>query len=293
MPQSNFSPIRKSLISNGASKTLALCLGVLAAAFSMGYLVFGSFQEPTISPPPPTSPPGVNVLAPVNEGTTSQFKLGDLGVSSTFSAWGGLSADTLVVANGRVGIGVANPANALEVKGKFFLTQDICLANGICLSSCTPTGCSGYCTEYKTDLGCVPKAVGEYGLPVCSGCLGGFVPQYYPNGQGDYIGSEKCGSGAAPLTHYRCDGAGNCTAPGGISVCVWATFAAHNGMTCNQICDLNPSIYKSCLTGFASSTNCGINFLAGGYEMGCNQIVGFGQWNTTKDTCLCQRWRYL
>ena len=92
------------------SKTLALCLGVLVLAFALSYLVL-AWTEPG------SLPPGGNVPAPINVGTTTQLKLGALGVSGVFTAYGGSATPTLVVANGYVGIGTTNPTSPLTVVG--------------------------------------------------------------------------------------------------------------------------------------------------------------------------------
>lgn len=89
------------------SKKLALCLGVLAVIFSASYLAL-AWQDPT------AIPPNNNVALPINTSTTSQAKLGSFGVGGIFSAYGGKSTATLVVADSFVGIGISADNHGLD-----------------------------------------------------------------------------------------------------------------------------------------------------------------------------------
>jgi hypothetical protein len=55
------------------TKSIALILGVLVMSFLIGYLIF-AWTEPS------QAPPGGNVDAPINVGSTQQWKEGGLGV---------------------------------------------------------------------------------------------------------------------------------------------------------------------------------------------------------------------
>jgi hypothetical protein len=60
---------------------------------------------------PSTSPPGSNVSAPLNIGTSTQYKSGALGVGGAFHAY------STSIFDGNVGIGTASPASKLAVVG--------------------------------------------------------------------------------------------------------------------------------------------------------------------------------
>lgn len=215
------------------SKTLALCLGVLAVAFSMGYLVL-AWTEPT------STPPGGNVPPPINTGDTSQLKKGALSVYGVFDARGGSNATTLIVANGKVGIGTSSPANILEVKGKALVTDDVCLANGICLSNCSATACPGDCSEYAPIPGCHAKAAGEYSLQYCQKCDGTYTThKFYPAGVQDLVGPAYC-NGA----HMACDGSGGCVPS---PYCPQAVFMYNMWDTCWNACYTSTNFPGGCL----------------------------------------------
>ena len=105
MSYSNHSPVRKSSISNGASKTFVLCFGVLAMVFLLNYLVLAWIE-------PSQSPPQGNVPAPLNVGNVGKSKSGGLILNTVGAATG------LVVDKGNVGIGITEPGVKLDVNGK-------------------------------------------------------------------------------------------------------------------------------------------------------------------------------
>jgi len=99
------------------SKNFALSLGVLAMIFSLSYLV-KAWTEPGALPPTP------NVPAPINVGTSTQTKMGDLNVmgnfsvNKTFEADGGAAVGTgLNVIGGKVSIGTTTIGTKLYVAG--------------------------------------------------------------------------------------------------------------------------------------------------------------------------------
>jgi len=92
------------------SKKLALCLGVLALIFSLNYLVM-AWTEPDTLPPTP------NVPAPINVGTSTQFKSGSLGIGGVFTVYGGSGTSALVVTSNLVNIGKTGMPVNLSVNG--------------------------------------------------------------------------------------------------------------------------------------------------------------------------------
>ena len=110
------------------TKSLALIFGVLTMSFLVGYLVFAVWTEPA------SPPPDGNVPAPINIGSTQQWKEGGLGVGTkTFdlssgqiaasifydkdnSSWYVNPAGTSVL-SGNVGIGTTGPGYKLDVSG--------------------------------------------------------------------------------------------------------------------------------------------------------------------------------
>ena len=108
------------------TKSLALIFGVLTMSFLVGYLVFAVWTEPA------SPPPDGNVPAPINIGSTQQWKEGGLGVGTkTFdlssgqiaasifydkdnSSWYVNPAGTSVL-SGNVGIGTTNPTRKLHI----------------------------------------------------------------------------------------------------------------------------------------------------------------------------------
>jgi hypothetical protein len=86
------------------TKSVALILGVLAMSFLVGYLVL-AWTEPS------QTPPGGNVLAPLNVGNVAQTKTGGLILNTGGAPIG------LIVDKGNVGIGKMAPAQKLDVGG--------------------------------------------------------------------------------------------------------------------------------------------------------------------------------
>jgi len=92
-------------------KIASLVFGVLILCFAIAFYAVG-WTEPS------TAPPGDNVDAPVNVGSTEQVKQGGFGVYGVFRAIGGADPGTesgLVVSNGKVGIGTTSPQVKLHV----------------------------------------------------------------------------------------------------------------------------------------------------------------------------------
>lgn len=82
---------------------------------------------------PTQSPPGGNVAAPVNVGSTDQVKNGGLSVNA-FAAFGNSYFA------GNVGIGISNPAQKLVVSGNSFLSGNLIVQNGnVGIGTATPT----------------------------------------------------------------------------------------------------------------------------------------------------------
>ena len=88
-------------------KFLGLTLGIALSIFAINLAVY-AWTAPT------ATPPGGNVPAPINIGTTTQAKAGALGVGGVFTA---NTAVHLAVGGGNVGIGTANPQARLHMVG--------------------------------------------------------------------------------------------------------------------------------------------------------------------------------
>ncbi|MBI4837093.1 MAG: hypothetical protein HY813_01650 [Candidatus Portnoybacteria bacterium] len=73
------------------------------------------------------NPPNDNVEAPINIGTTTQYKSGALGIG------GALRGYSNAIFDGNVGIGTTTPVEKLDVAGKG-LADDFCTRAGICLN---------------------------------------------------------------------------------------------------------------------------------------------------------------
>ena len=98
-------------------KSLVLILGVLIMSFLVGYLVFAAWTEPT------AAPPGANVPAPINVGTTTQTKASTLTINpgelqaqlfrdiDAGGTWY-VNPSGISVFSGNVGIGTADPGTA-------------------------------------------------------------------------------------------------------------------------------------------------------------------------------------
>jgi len=86
-------------------KFLGLTLGIALSIFAISLAVY-AWTAPT------AAPPGDNVPAPINVGTTTQTKAGALGVGGVFTA---NTAVHLAVGGGNVGIGTTAPGARLTV----------------------------------------------------------------------------------------------------------------------------------------------------------------------------------
>jgi len=82
---------------------IGLGAGILSLALGMNYL-YAAWTAPT------APPPGGNVSAPVNIGTTAQVKNGSLSVNA-FSAFGS------AYVQGKLGIGVVSPSYKVDIGG--------------------------------------------------------------------------------------------------------------------------------------------------------------------------------
>jgi len=126
-------------------------------------------------------------------------------------------------------------------------------SNGFCSNTTSSCNCSGTGTVFNCQS--CPDTYGVCGYPTCSGYTCG---NGYDNGVACST-CHTCSSGACTVhvaagntglnctaTHYRCDGGGNCTAPGSGTYTRKAVFLANTnpGPTCSTVCADND--YHSC-----------------------------------------------
>ncbi len=111
------------------AKKATFWLGVIAMGLMVGVSIqFGyAWTEPSVNPP------GGNVAAPLNTGSLSQIKTGPLLINSSGVNNTGLQVyKNLIVSDGNVGIGTANPASKFNI-----VDSDISLRIG---TNVGPTG---------------------------------------------------------------------------------------------------------------------------------------------------------
>lgn len=134
------------MIQSKVSKATALSFGVLAMVFLIGIVVL-AWTEPSLAPP------GGNVPAPINVGSTAQTKTGDLNIGGGLKYWITKVGDSFALKNnagnikfivgqdGSVGIGIF-PAYKLDVNGFLNVRGN---ANICHLVSYTATSGATYC----------------------------------------------------------------------------------------------------------------------------------------------------
>ena len=130
----------------------ALVIGVIL--FSAGLQTFAVFTPPT------APPPQADAYAPLNTGPDAQAKIGGLLLNL------GGAQNGLIVQQGNVGIGVANPIKKLEVAGEIVSTGNITSSGDICV-----TGNGGAClTRLVQNL---TQSSGLIVYTQAAGCSGG------------------------------------------------------------------------------------------------------------------------
>jgi len=107
-------------MSEKLQKIIALLVGVLTLTLTISYLIL-AWTEPS------QAPPGGNIPAPINVGTSAQTKTGDLNIGGGLAYWITKSGDSFALKNdagsttfvigqdGYVGIGTTNPLGKLHV----------------------------------------------------------------------------------------------------------------------------------------------------------------------------------
>ncbi len=124
-------------------RTVLLIGVVVGSLFAAVATVVAQWNEPTATPPScPDGDPGCD--APLNVSDNLQTKGGPL-IVNTAGAANGFS-----VAQGKMGVGTTSPNTALSVRGTVKATNDVCVANGMCLSSAGSGG--GLWSENGSDI---------------------------------------------------------------------------------------------------------------------------------------------
>ncbi len=125
-------------------KSFAILIGFLMA-FTIFYLVFAQWQEPS------ATPPQGNVPAPLNVSINAQAKEGSLVIANNSSVTTGL-----IVRYGNVGIGTTAPNTKLEVAGQIRITSPW---RGIQLVDSGPGG-----HRYDFIVGAIGGTAGRFGI---------------------------------------------------------------------------------------------------------------------------------
>jgi hypothetical protein len=140
------------------------------------------------------------------------------------------------------------------------------LGNQCAQGTTTDDGCrSDYCSGSSTACGI--QASGDGGCPACMNCQDSDIAcEYYAVGTTDSTEPGTC-----TATHYRCNGAGACTAPCSGTICVgWST------VSCNDRCASMG--YCGCYGAWQNS---------GCYPLGPYSCVSY-----IPNWCECYRWMY-
>ncbi len=111
---------------------------ILVSLFSVLALIL-AWTEPT------QAPPQGNVPAPINVGTTTQYKQGALGIGGVLQVYGGITTPVLTVSGPNVGIGTITPTYKLDVSGDInasgvYRKGGIAGVSVSCGSGTTPSG---------------------------------------------------------------------------------------------------------------------------------------------------------
>ncbi|MDO8579683.1 MAG: cohesin domain-containing protein [bacterium] len=106
----------------------------ILSAFAFISSVFADWNPPT------QSPPGDNVISPLNISNIAQSKIGGLLLNT------GGAPNGLIVQSGKVGIGTTNPQATLDVKGTIKITPASSSSSGAGRAACwTDQNLLGYC----------------------------------------------------------------------------------------------------------------------------------------------------
>jgi hypothetical protein len=196
-------------------KTIALLVSVLAISVLISYVVL-AWTEPTVLPP------GGNVPAPVNVGSSAQGKLGSLGVGistpvSRFhikdgQTWGSdLSIDATGVAGGRRWMLISTGGTAAEGQGKFLIRDNNAGIVRLTIDTAGRVGIGTFTPGYMLD---VAGGVNVSGVYYRAGTAG--ISSSCPAGQ-TFSGLTSSGGIITSV--------GSCTSTGGVAVNYWTQVA--------------------------------------------------------------------
>ena len=167
-----------------SSKTIALSFGVLVLLFLVGFYTFAWG-------PPSEAPPGGNIEAPINTGSTAQTKQGDLTVKTTFQADDIRLGLTLPSEGGDLELFDSSDHLKIKLDGNAGTIQAEGYTDGVStytlsqLAQDTDTRCdtSGVCSEVCIGTVCKdfwPSGNGNGGIQ-CSDCDTRFVNENQSN----------------------------------------------------------------------------------------------------------------
>ncbi|MFH1656150.1 MAG: hypothetical protein ABH956_00040, partial [Candidatus Nealsonbacteria bacterium] len=92
-----------------SSRIVSFVVSILILVFAIGFYTFAQWTDPI------SAPPNDNVATPINTGNVGQIKVGGLTLNYGNGTPGSGAINALLIPNGKVGIGVANPSGLLDL----------------------------------------------------------------------------------------------------------------------------------------------------------------------------------